>query len=277
MKAPVKCLGVAMLPHTAVAVKTMNWQSMVADEIPGNPTYSAEVLSVALNQECELMQRANHPNIIKLYEVFYTPRGNHLEFSMVMELTPCRELYQWWQTHPTPNLGDIAVIYQNIFKALDYMVNEHPNKPVVHRDLKQQNVLVVDGWSGKQDAVAKLIDFGFAKSAQDHLRTELGTPKYKAPEIPNVKFREVKGEYGREGKCDVWSVGVMMYEMIAGREPWSSHAMMDSHRQHCRSLARVAHVVVARPGAGHAGFDPLPPVLLLLVLLLCSSLFCTLG
>ena len=80
-------------PQTLVAVKTMNWNAMVAKEIPNDLVLSAETLAIALDQECSLMQHANHPNIIKLYEVFYAPAPTpttHLEFAMVMELVPSK-------------------------------------------------------------------------------------------------------------------------------------------------------------------------------------------
>lgn len=79
---------------------------------------------------------------------------------------------------------------------------------IVHRDLKPANILL-----GKGEA--KLADFGMAKFVANQallLRSHVGTPYYMAPQVLQ------RIEYSR--KCDIWSLGVILYELIFGRMPW---------------------------------------------------------
>lgn len=81
---------------------------------------------------------------------------------------------------------------------------------IIHRDIKPANILLKQG-------VAKLSDFGFSRVVEDPNKTQkltlLGTPLYTAPEIlANKEF---------SNKCDVWSMGVVFYEMLHGRTPWT--------------------------------------------------------
>lgn len=79
---------------------------------------------------------------------------------------------------------------------------------IIHRDLKPANVLISNG-------VYKLCDFGFAKyvdSAQELLKSCVGSPLYMAPQI----LERVKYTY----KCDVWSFGVIFFEILHGSVPW---------------------------------------------------------
>ena len=78
---------------------------------------------------------------------------------------------------------------------------------ITHRDLKPENIMV-------KDKVLKIADFGFAKMTESaaFLKTMVGTPAYMPPQI----LSEERYTY----KCDIWSLGVMTYEMIVGKLPW---------------------------------------------------------
>ena len=79
---------------------------------------------------------------------------------------------------------------------------------VIHRDLTPDNILLCGG-------VLKIGDFGFAKnlnSTSSMLKTLVGTPAYMAPQI----LKEERYTY----KCDIWSLGVIVYEMVVGKIPW---------------------------------------------------------
>lgn len=83
---------------------------------------------------------------------------------------------------------------------------------VIHRDLKPDNILVCGG------GILKIGDFGFAKnlsSTSSLLETLVGTPAYMAPQI----LKEERYSY----KCDIWSLGVIVYEMLVGKIPWQFH------------------------------------------------------
>ncbi len=83
-------------------------------------------------------------------------------------------------------------------------------KKVIHRDIKPANILLKQG-------VAKLSDFGFSRVVEDPTKTQklscLGTPLYTAPEVL------ARQEFSNS--CDVWSMGVVFYEMLHGRAPWT--------------------------------------------------------
>lgn len=79
---------------------------------------------------------------------------------------------------------------------------------IIHRDLKPENILI-------KDTSLKIADFGFAKNLENGssiLKTLVGTPAYMAPQI----LKEERYTY----KCDIWSIGVLTYELVVGKVPW---------------------------------------------------------
>lgn len=95
-----------------------------------------------------------------------------------------------------------------IFIQIVNGMNELVKLRIVHRDLKPANILYTKG-------VFKLADFGLAKYVQNEdqlLKTRVGTPFYMAPQILlNEKYTS---------KCDIWSLGVIFYQLVFGRIPW---------------------------------------------------------
>ena len=102
---------------------------------------------------------------------------------------------------------EVKIIFRQIVKAIDYCHNQN----VAHRDIKLENVLLTtgDGFS------VKLIDFGFSVIVQDDAKLAIycGTPSYMAPEI--VSKQEYFGK-----PVDIWSLGVLLYAMLAGTFPF---------------------------------------------------------
>ena len=87
---------------------------------------------------------------------------------------------------------------------------------IIHRDIKPANILISDN-------VFKLTDFGFAKKVHSHSETLMtslvGTPLYMSPQILK--------RLNYTSKCDIWSLGLIFYEMIYGVTPWPSRDIMD--------------------------------------------------
>jgi serine/threonine-protein kinase len=132
---------------------------------------------------------------------------------MVMEWCPGRLLRQILNEGRLPQDRAIRIAIE-VLKALDYI---HSNG-VVHRDLKPENIIVDDN-----DHI-KLIDFGIAGDTASRRLTYanftamLGTPDYIAPE-------QVKGKRG-DGRTDLYSMGVILYEMLTGKLPFSGPSPM---------------------------------------------------
>eukprot|EP00331_Platyophrya_macrostoma_P029438 CAMPEP_0176445326 /NCGR_PEP_ID=MMETSP0127-20121128/23629_1 /TAXON_ID=938130 /ORGANISM="Platyophrya macrostoma, Strain WH" /LENGTH=262 /DNA_ID=CAMNT_0017831079 /DNA_START=18 /DNA_END=803 /DNA_ORIENTATION=- len=146
--------------------------------------------------------KIDHPNIVKFYETF----EDDTHFYSVMELLTGPELVDYNDTRralPELEVADIMV------KALSAINCLHSNG-IVHRDIKPQNFHYV---TKDDDAEIKLVDFGFAKLAQkdETLHTKKGTPFYIAPEV-------IKGSY--DHRCDYWSLGIMMHELLVGKFPF---------------------------------------------------------
>eukprot|EP00931_Biecheleriopsis_adriatica_P103606 TRINITY_DN78413_c0_g1_i1.p1 TRINITY_DN78413_c0_g1~~TRINITY_DN78413_c0_g1_i1.p1 ORF type:complete len:497 (+),score=121.14 TRINITY_DN78413_c0_g1_i1:53-1492(+) len=164
--------------------------------------------SEALEVEIEVQRNLDHPNIVKLYEVFKDAKMYYL----VMEMCDGGELFDRIMDVMKEEGGfserQVAQYMSQILGAMKYL----HSKQYVHRDIKPENFLMQ---SKAPDAPIKVIDFGLAKSfapGDPPLKTKAGTPYYVAPEV-------LKGSY--DEKCDVWSVGVVNYILLCGYPPFN--------------------------------------------------------
>eukprot|EP00298_Acanthocystis_sp_HF-20_P009139 c18127_g1_i2.p1 GENE.c18127_g1_i2~~c18127_g1_i2.p1 ORF type:complete len:537 (+),score=202.78 c18127_g1_i2:62-1612(+) len=154
-----------------------------------------------VKNEIALTRLSLHPNIIEYIDTFVT--GN--ELWMVMEFMPGGALSILLEKCQSLTEPEIAYVATCSLQALDFLHARHR----MHRDIKSDNILL-----GMQGEV-KLSDFGFATqlTQESKKRTSvIGTPYWMAPEV-------VKGHvYGV--KADIWSVGIMVIEMIDGNPPY---------------------------------------------------------
>jgi predicted Ser/Thr protein kinase len=160
-----------------------------------------EVAQSRFQREARSAAQLNHPNIVTVYD-FGEEQG--MAF-MAMELLEGRDLRELLAKGEVASLEDELAIMEQI---LDGLAFAHA-KGVVHRDLKPGNVRVLP------NGQVKIMDFGLARRAQDGAATgvALGTPYYMAPE-------QVHGEQATS-RSDVFSLGAMFYEMLAGRRPFT--------------------------------------------------------
>ncbi|PIV87951.1 MAG: serine/threonine protein kinase [Hydrogenophilales bacterium CG17_big_fil_post_rev_8_21_14_2_50_63_12] len=176
-----------------VAIKTINL-SMAMDE--------RDEFEARFYQEAKAAGRLGHPNIVTIYDV---GRGEEVAY-IAMEYLQGRELRDILNETPLLPLREVLSIVSQVAQGLAY-AHEHD---IVHRDIKPSNVMIVRG------GLVKITDFGIARMASTAVRTQtgmvLGSPKYMSPE-------QVMGKIA-DHRSDIFSLGVMLYEMLTGQVPF---------------------------------------------------------
>lgn len=195
--------------QTKCAVKCMDKKGLNQDEILG------------IMDEVSILQslKPQHPNIVRLYDFF----EDSSTFYLVMESMNGGELFDKIVAKQFYSEREARDVCKIILNAVEFL----HSKGVVHRDLKPDNLLLV---SSDNDALVKIADFGFATRCDDHgngglgtLLTQCGTPAYVAPEIIQ------RNPYG--SKCDMWSIGVILYVLLGGYEPFCENDKMEMYRK----------------------------------------------
>jgi len=153
--------------------------------------------------EVGILLRMDHPNIVRMKEVYETPESVYL----VLELVTGAELFDRIVNQGFYSEVQAANAVRDMVNAVKYL---HDNR-VVHRDLKPENILYEDL---SPDSRLKIADFGLSTivSNKVSLVTVCGTPGYCAPEV-------LKGEK-YNASCDMWSLGVITYILLCGYEPF---------------------------------------------------------
>ena len=158
-------------------------------------------LKKTTKREIELHKKIKHRNIINLYDVIYDKNFHYiylvLEYCKIGDFSTFQNKRPIQETYIQKYMNDLA----NGLKYLNDM-------KIIHRDLKPQNLLISDCGD------LKIGDFGFAKEFDEmNLKnTYCGSPLYMAPEILHYKKYDIKS--------DLWSVGVIIFEMITGNPPY---------------------------------------------------------
>ncbi len=146
----------------------------------------------------------NHPNIVRVYDVSF---GDMIQY-IVMEYIDGITLKEYIEMQGVLDWKETLHLTTQILKALQHA---HENG-IVHRDIKPQNIMLL------QDGTIKVTDFGIARFSSNATRTmteqAIGSVHYIAPE-------QARGDK-TDGKTDIYSVGVMMYEMLTGRLPFDA-------------------------------------------------------
>ena len=161
-----------------------------------------------LANEVRIATTMNHPNILGIKEVFEDMKN----ISFVMEYCEGGDLFDFITKNPQGKLDDLNTIdiLCQILSALNYL---HNQVRICHRDIKSENFLITINEQNRP--ILKLIDFGMAQYIYrgEKMEGEIGTIKYMAPEII------MKEPY--DEKVDIWSTGIVLYNMMTGYEPFS--------------------------------------------------------
>ncbi|MCM1114751.1 MAG: Stk1 family PASTA domain-containing Ser/Thr kinase [Clostridium sp.] len=154
--------------------------------------------------ESKAIALLSHPNIVKVYDVSF---GEKLQY-IVMECVDGITLKEYIQKQNAITWNDASFFIIQILRALQHA----HDKGIVHRDIKPQNIILLS------DGSLKVADFGIARFSRSETKTltdtAIGSVHYISPE-------QAKGEFTDE-KADIYSVGVVLYEMLAGKVPFEA-------------------------------------------------------
>ena len=186
-----------------VALKTVR-----ADQLGGE---DAPAIIARFRREAQAAGRLTHPNVVAVYEL-----GEDAGTTFIaMEFVKGRSLKEYLEQHTRFTTPQLARIMGELLAALDY---SHRNG-VVHRDIKPANVMILE------DGTVKVADFGIARIEQSNLTQTgmiLGTPSYMSPE-------QFMGQTV-DGRSDLFSAGVILYELLTGEKPFSGSATTIMHK-----------------------------------------------
>ena len=161
--------------------------------------------------ESTILSKLDHPNIIKFFE-FFESKTPQQTFNIVTEYADGGDLSEKIkEQNKTPfKESDILDYFTQICLALKHI----HEKKIIHRDLKSGNVFLM------KSGLVKLGDFGIAKTfknTMDKAKTMVGTPYYLSPEI-------IQGK-PYDNKSDIWSLGVLLYEMMTFKMPFEANTL----------------------------------------------------
>ncbi len=195
---------------------------------------------LSFQQEARISSKLDHPNIVKILDFGPTESGAPY---MVLQYAPGMTLQEYLAANGPMKEADASRLFSQVCQALDHA---HA-RGVFHRDLKPSNVILVNQrGEGLQDCTVKLIDFGVAKIKQQTQeptivqgRTIVGTPSYMPPEVINGKEFDARSE--------IYSLGCLIFEAIAGRPPFRAESTLALLGKHVSETPPKPSVVSGMP------------------------------
>ncbi len=161
-----------------------------------------------VKRELNVLKTLDNPYIVKLHDVIIDTNYNNIYF--ILDYFPKGDLAKFLNHKPLKEKYCRKYMKQ-LSQGLEYLLN----KDILHRDLKPQNILLTNEYN------IKITDFGFAKQVEKNslITTLCGSPMYMAPEIINKQDYDIKS--------DLWSVGVILYEMAYGHVPFNVSTFLE--------------------------------------------------
>ncbi|KAM0521180.1 hypothetical protein ACHAPE_002655 [Trichoderma viride] len=157
---------------------------------------------VAIEREVAILKLIEHPNIMKLYDIW----ENRSEIYLILEYIDQGDLFTFINSKGRLSEEVAVYFFRQMISAIAYCHSFN----VCHRDLKPENILIT------ADLQIKIADFGMAalhQTASHRLATACGSPHYAAPEL--LKNRQYRGD-----RADIWSMGVILYAMLSATLPF---------------------------------------------------------
>lgn len=194
-----------------VALKTVRRDQLDRVEV--------EEILARFKREAQAAGRLTHPNIVGIYEYGEEPGPNGEATGgtafIAMEFVEGRELREYFDADERFPMAEIVRIMGQLLEALDY---SHKNG-VVHRDIKPANIILL------KDGTVKVADFGIARLESSNLTqagSVLGTPSYMSPE-------QFMGQTV-DGRSDLFSAGVILYQFLTGEKPFTGALTTIMHK-----------------------------------------------
>lgn len=185
-----------------------NTRFVVALKVMFKKQVQANSVEHQVRREIEIQSHLRHPNILRLYGYFHDLTRIYL----ILEFAPNGTLFKELQSQPNKRLDEkrSAVYIRSLADALRYL----HERDVIHRDIKPENLLL------SHDGQLKIADFGWSVHEPNSARTTIcGTLDYLPPEMvlghPHTKY------------VDLWSLGVLCYELLVGQAPFFNNNSKD--------------------------------------------------
>ena len=200
--------AVDVLDNRVVAVKILKQEYSESEEFQRR-----------FRDESKAIAMMSHPNIVKIYDMGFSDKMQYI----VMEYIDGITLKDYIDSEHVLNWKDAVHFVIQILRALQHA----HSRGIVHRDIKPQNIMLLT------DGTIKVMDFGIAKFAREESRTAtdqaIGTVHYISPE-------QARGDV-TDAKSDLYSVGVMFYEMLTGRKPFDTDNPVSIAVMHMQNVA----------------------------------------
>lgn len=207
-----ECVGKGASGHVKIARHRRSGQLAAIKILPLQPFVHSrnaqaqaktEKQLMGIDREITMMKLMNHPNIMRIYDVYEGDK----ELYLILEYVEGGELFDF-----LVNRGKLAPLEAlSYFKQIVYGLNYAHTFSIIHRDLKPENILI----HSLDPPLIKIADWGMAAFAPPtlQLETSCGSPHYASPEIVN-------GHRYTGTATDIWSCGVILYALLTGRLPF---------------------------------------------------------
>lgn len=196
-------LGKGGMGRVYLGRDTQTGQKVAIKVLPPDALQQEPELLQRLNRESEALRQLDHPNIVKMLDVFHDESGEPALILEYVEGGTLADLLHQHGTLPVEQVLRIAI------ELSDALTRAHHLK-IVHRDIKPSNILLA------KDGTPRLTDFGLARSESQATFTQTGTL---VGSIGYISPETLQGEPPTP-RMDIWAFGVVLYEMLAGRRPF---------------------------------------------------------